>query len=102
MAEEWLTLTQACDAFGKSEATVRRYIKQGKIKSKLENGRRLVLVTSEQQRRQNDINVAQLALIEQLLSEVQHLCQQIKDLQDELKRKETQTQRRRWASFWHR
>jgi len=102
MAEKWLTMAQTCDALGKSETTVRRYIKQGRIRSKLEHGRRFVLVTPEQQQQQNDTDVAQLALIDRLLSGVQDLRQHVTDLQSELKRREIQTQRQNWASFWHR
>jgi uncharacterized small protein (DUF1192 family) len=101
MAEKWLTMAQACDTLGKSETTVRRYIKQGKIKSRLENGRRLVLVTSEPEQRQDNTDMTQLVLIEQLLSGIQDLHQHVTDLQNELKRREAQTQRRNWASFWH-
>ena len=102
MAGKWLTVAETCDALGRSETTVRRYIKQGKIKSKLENGRRFVLMTPEQQQRQNDIDAAQSVLLEQLLSGVQQLDQQVTDLQDKLKRKKAQTQRQNWAAFWHR
>lgn len=98
-AQNWVTVAQACETFGISRRTLSRWIKQGKIESKLENGHRLVAVPIE---RRSDADIGQLLLIGQLLSEAQHLRQQVTDLQDELKRKDAQAQRQKWASFWHR
>jgi polyhydroxyalkanoate synthesis regulator phasin len=58
-------------------------------------------MTPDQQQQQSDTDAAQSVLLEQLLSGVQELDQQVTDLQDKLKRKEAQTQRQNWAAFWH-
>lgn len=44
MAEKWLTVAEACQSLAMTERTLRRRISQGRVTSKLENGRRLVLV----------------------------------------------------------
>lgn len=88
----WHTVTDAAQILGVSRSTIQRRIQKGKIESKRENGHRLVAVPIE---RRSDTDMGQLSLIGQLLSEVQHL-------QDELKRKDAQVQRQKWASFWHR
>jgi polyhydroxyalkanoate synthesis regulator phasin len=99
MAVRWVSMAEACYILDVSRRTIQRRIQRGEIESKLENGRRFVAVPSDQQ---GDINISQLVLIEQLLSEVQHLRQRVTDLQDELNRKDTQAKRQKWASFWHR
>lgn len=42
--QQWLTVKQACEQLGLTERTVRRYIKEGKYPSKMEDNRRLVLI----------------------------------------------------------
>lgn len=47
MAQIWVTVSQACETFAISRRTLSRWVKQGKVESKLENNRRLVLVIEE-------------------------------------------------------
>jgi hypothetical protein len=39
---DWVTVKEAVGILGMSERTIRRYIAEGKLRSRLENGRRLV------------------------------------------------------------
>jgi predicted site-specific integrase-resolvase len=49
MAGDWLPVTGACQALGISERTLRRHAKEGKIKSKIENNRRLFWIETDRQ-----------------------------------------------------
>ncbi len=81
MSENWVTVSQACDIYGVSRRTVSRWIKQGKVQSKLDNNRRLVLVTEEghtgtsEGHDDSDMSqdMSQQALVEQLQTEVEYL-----------------------------
>jgi peptidoglycan hydrolase CwlO-like protein len=42
--QKWLTVPEACQALGMSERTLRRHLKDEKYQSKLEDGRRFVLI----------------------------------------------------------
>jgi len=81
MADRWLTVTDACQALGVSERTLRRRIEQDKMESKLEDGRRLILVDSGGQKADT---TAENELLEQLRSENEHLRGQVISIQDEL------------------
>ena len=81
MADRWLTVTDACQALGVSERTLRRRIEQDKMESKLEDGRRLILVDSGGQKADT---IAENELLEQLRSENEHLRGQVISIQDEL------------------
>lgn len=89
MPENWVTVSQACDIYGVSRRTISRWIKQGKVQSKLENNRRLVLVTEVGHTGTSEghdvSDMSQQALIEQLQSEVEYLrgeLQQSKERSD--------------------
>ena len=42
---DWVTIKEAVDILGLTERTIRRYVSEGKIASRLENGRRLVHIS---------------------------------------------------------
>ena len=93
MTGKWVSLATACQSFDISESTLRRRIEQGKIESKLENGRRLVLIESDGQM---TFTAADAALVEQLQSEVEYIRQdlgrrneQIAQLEDSRQRQDT-------------
>lgn len=44
MMTDWVTIKEAIDYLGMSERTIRRHVAEGKITSRLENGRRLLYV----------------------------------------------------------
>ncbi len=85
MANEWVTVTQACLKYGVSRRTLTRWIQQGKVESKLDGNRRLVLASDvrhgETDQGHNDSgmskDVSQQALIEQLRSEIARLEKQL-------------------------
>ena len=49
MITKWLSSIEACQALGISQSTLRRRIDRGEVESKMEDGRRLVLVTTDNQ-----------------------------------------------------
>lgn len=92
----WHTIAEACEILGISVRTMRRRIQQGKVESRLEDGRRMVLVTAEDKDSATDSDdtvtgtpsgtpngtpsdglVAQSELIDQLKSEVEYLRKQL-------------------------
>lgn len=78
--DKWRNVSEASDLLGVSKRTIERRIHKGEIESKLENGRRLVLLpTADRQERQTDADMSQAALIEQLQSEVEYLRQQLSE-----------------------
>ena len=85
MGQKWVNMAQACRIYGVSRRTLTRWISDGKIESKLENNRRLVLATlegqTETEQGHNDSamsqDMSQQALIEQLRTEIEFLRQQI-------------------------
>lgn len=85
MGQRWVTMDQACLIYGVSRRTLTRWINQGKIESKLENKRRLVLMSDvgqgETKQGHNDADMtqgmSQQELITQLRSEIEFLRQQI-------------------------
>ncbi len=88
---EWLPIKEAAVAFGVSERTLQRHIAAGKIKSKLDNGRRLVYVSDNDIDATTDVpaDFQQLlnekdALVEQLKSEIEHLRQVLAETQRQL------------------
>ena len=96
MAEKWLTVAEACHALGMAERTLRRHITEGKITSKLEDGRRLVSVEVAEADMPNTESGMSPALLEQIRSENEQLRQQMeaKDKQIEALQKDlTETRR---------
>lgn len=84
MAQKWVTVTQACQHFGISKRTLFRWIEQGKIESKLEDGRRVISVTSEGQ----DDTTMSLSAVEQLRSENELLRQQLERKDQQIERQQ--------------
>ena len=74
MTSKWVSMTVACNALDISESTLRRRIEQGKIESKTENGRRLVLIELDSQ---TTIREPDIVLVEQLKSEIEHLRKEL-------------------------
>jgi len=74
MTSKWVSMTVACNALNISESTLRRRIDQGKIESKIENGKRLVLIDIDSQ---TTIREPDIVLVEQLKSEIEYLRQEL-------------------------
>ena len=74
MTSKWVSMTVACNALDISESTLRRRIDQGKIESKIENGKRLVLIDIDSQ---TTIREPDIVLVEQLKSEIEYLRQEL-------------------------
>lgn len=91
----WHTISEACEILGISIRTIRRRIEHGKVDSRLEGGRRMILVTESDRDSATssatatddivpdtvddtprDGTVAQSELIDQLKSEVEYLRKQ--------------------------
>jgi excisionase family DNA binding protein len=79
VASQWRTIGEACDILGVSRRTIQRHIKRGIIESKLENGRRFVLVSPKRQMGQDGTEVSQPALIGQLQKENEQLQEQLRE-----------------------
>jgi len=74
MTDKWVSMTVACNALDISESTLRRRIDQGKIKSKVEDGRRLVLIEYDGQMTTKEPDKA---LVDQLKGEIEYLRQEL-------------------------
>jgi hypothetical protein len=85
MAGKWLTVAEARHVLGIAERTLRRRIQKGDIPSKLEDGRRLVLVEVAESDMPDDMPVAQVdmpgtaALLEHVQRENELLRQQLQE-----------------------
>ena len=99
MGQEWVTVTQACRIYGVSRRTLTRWVKDGKVESKIDDDRRLILASTvghdETDQGHDDSgmsqDVSQQALVEQLRSEIERLEKQLEakdkqivNLQEEL------------------
>ncbi len=92
----WHTITEACEILGISVRTIRRRISEAKVDSRLEDGRRMVLITEEDRHSAtpsanvttdtvtdtpddtpDDGTAVQPELVEQLKSEVEYLRKQL-------------------------
>ena len=89
----WLTVAEAANEFSISERTLQRRIKQGKVVSKLENGRRLTLATSVAE---NGEIVATVS--EELAEENEELKERIAELERQL-RQQSDTHRQEMAEL---
>jgi len=86
-------MSQACLILGVSRRTLTRWIQQGKIESKLDGNKRLILVSQaetdmshdESEVRQNVSDMSQQALIDQLKSENEYLKEENEYFRNELK-----------------
>lgn len=85
MAGQWRSMDEACDILGVSRRTIQRRINSGNLESKLENGRRFVLVTQVGQVRQSDSDMSQTGLVEQLQKENERLHQQLQAKDEQIK-----------------
>ncbi len=85
MANKWQTVADACHTLGISQRTLYRRIKKGEIQSKLESGRRLILIDDSQVTDSvaSVADMADAALLQQIKSENEHLRDQVKALQEE-------------------
>ncbi len=92
MTGKWISLTEACQSLGVSESTLRRRINEGKVESKLEDGRRLVLIKVDSQYSQIDGQTpgSTSDLIERLKEEVEHLRQELNRRNEQIERLQTQ------------
>jgi excisionase family DNA binding protein len=98
MGQEWVTVAQACRIYGVSRRTLTRWIKQGKLESKIDGNRRLVLTSDighgETKQGHDDSSMSQdmsqQELIKQLRSDIASLEKQLetKDKQIEELQKE--------------
>jgi len=92
MGQEWVTVSQACLTYGVSRRTLTRWIKQGKLKSRLDGNRRLVLISDvrhgETDQGHDDSGVSQQALIEQLRSEIARLEKQLETKDKQIEREQ--------------
>jgi len=63
MGQEWVTVAQACRIYGVSRRTLTRWVKDGKVESKTDNNRRLILASdvghSETEQGHNDSDMSQ-------------------------------------------
>lgn len=85
--KQWLTVSEACQALGMTERTIRRYIKQGKYESKLSDGRRLVCVQPHDSGQAPDMQTAMTPLKDEIAflhTELQARNRQIEKMGEEL------------------
>lgn len=77
--EKWLPFTEACPILEISESTLRRRIQEGKYESKLEEGRRYVLVDMEDESPSDDsqATASNETLITHLESEIEYLRREL-------------------------
>jgi hypothetical protein len=86
----WVTVSQASDILGMSERSIRRHIAEGKLESKLDGGRRLVMVDigyDNDDNNDSDVMTAttQDELVNWLKNELEKREKQILQLQEEMK-----------------
>ncbi len=113
MAEKWLTVAEAGHALGIAERTLRRRITEGKVKSKLENNRRLVFVEVQEEagpeQAQSDMPEGTRELVDQLKQENEYLREELRQTRERsdtiILRLTQQNQlmlEDKRASWWHR
>lgn len=96
MADKWVTMTQACLIYGVSRRTLTRWINQGKVESKIDNKRRLILASDvghgETKQGHNDSDMtqemSQQAWVEQLRSEIARLEHQLETKDKQIEREQ--------------
>jgi len=81
MGQEWVTVTDACLKLAISQRTLYRRIDKGLIQSKIEDGKRFVLIELSNDKPLADIfvNLADKALTEQIQRENELLRQQLSE-----------------------
>ena len=92
MAEQWFQVPEAASVLDITERTLRKHISEDKIQSKLEEGRRLVLIDTDMV---SEAPSHEATMIEQLKSDMEHLheelsekTKEITELKPELKNKD--------------
>jgi len=120
MADKWVTMAVTCQVKGISDRTLRRWIKEGKMQSRIEDNKRLVLVDIadtmadnsgqdadiqadmpliEQIKRENELLREQLKEKDQQISQQQAIIMQLsRNAQMMLESKEQKERRRGWFS----
>ena len=93
MAGQWRSMKEACDILGLSRRTIQRRIKSGGLESKLEDGRRFILVTQVGQERQNDSDMSQPGLVQQLQKENERLHQQLQAKDEQIAKHDERIER---------
>ncbi len=81
MITRWLSTIEACQALGISQSTLRRRIDKGEVESKVEDGRRLVQVTTDNQ-------VVTTEEIDNFAEEKADLEHEVQDLKNKLQKAE--------------
>lgn len=81
MASKWLSSIEACQVLGISQSTLRRRIDKGEIETKLENGKRMILVTTDNY---VDTTTPKTEMVRQLQSELELLREQVKQKDDQI------------------
>ena len=84
--EEWVTIQEAVDRLGMSERTLRRHIANKKIKSCLDNGRRLVCVTEDDNEVSDDMSVDMQQILDEKDSRIEQLVKQNEQLEIQVDR----------------
>jgi len=74
---DWVTIKEAVGILGMSERTIRRYVAEGKLKSRLENGRRLVYVKQHDNGMSPDIPTNFELLFKEKDARIQQLEEQV-------------------------
>ena len=83
MSSEWMPMKQACDILGISLSTLRRRIYEGKIESKLDNNRRLVLIDIDTSKELSSEHM-ELSIIGQLKYQIKLLEHQLDNREKEV------------------
>jgi predicted site-specific integrase-resolvase len=79
MDQKWVTVTDACQRLAISQRTLYRRIDKGLIQSKLDNGKRFILIDlpSDKEKADNFDDMANRELIDSLKSENENLRKQV-------------------------
>ncbi len=81
MITKWLSSIEACQALGISQSTLRRRIDKGEVESKVVDGRRLILVTSDNQTVTTEVAAPDGSRIDQLTEEKTAVEQELRDVE---------------------
>ena len=81
MTSRWLSSIEACQVLGISQSTLRRRIDKGEVETKLESGKRMVLVTVDNY---VDTTTPETEMVKRLQSEIELLRDQVKQKDDQI------------------
>jgi len=79
MTGKWFTMSEACQVKGVTDRTLRRWIKDGKVETKKENGKRFVLLDMADTEAVNSGHDTDTVLVEQIQRENELLRRQIEE-----------------------